>query len=207
MKTRTPALNSIATLLLLFLFVVGCNLTSNNDRAGNSNATNSNAAGGGKGGNTNAGARSASDNSRANGNTGPAADDSGGNQSGSGAQGGGEAGRGADGAATRGGAQGGSRAGDTISITIVNDANYDIYRLFMSPTREQNWGPDQLGDQIIRKNGGQYTLRNVPCDNYDVRLVDEDNDECVMRNVSFCGEDRIWRISNDELLRCQGYNR
>ena len=211
MKNRTTPVSSLAAFLTLSLFVLGCNWSFNtgNTNNTNSNTTNSNAAA--KGGNSNGGARNTSgaDNSRANGNSAEGGSRGGNQAGGESGSGGGEAntGEGGGSASRGGGARGGSGSGGTISITIINDANYDIFRVFMSPTREQNWGPDQLGSQIIRKNGGRYTLRDVPCDSYDVRLVDEDNDECIMRNVSFCGADREWRISNEELLRCQAQSR
>lgn len=63
---------------------------------------------------------------------------------------------------------------------------------------------DQLGDHVI-KNGGSLTLTGIPCDEYDVKLVDEDGDECIVEAVDVCGEDDEWLITDDDLLECEGY--
>jgi len=36
-----------------------------------------------------------------------------------------------------------------------------------------------------------------------VKMVDDDDNECIVRDVSLCGADRIWRIDNRDLSRCQ----
>jgi len=40
---------------------------------------------------------------------------------------------------------------------------------------------------------------------YDVKLVDEDGDECVVTEVDICGGHDDWVITDDELLECEGY--
>jgi len=97
-----------------------------------------------------------------------------------------------------------STGGETSSVLIVNDSDYAIFYLYMSPTSQETWGPDQLGSEIIDSGGGSFTLTGIPCDSYDVRLVDEDDDECIVPAVDVCA-DAGWHITNDDLLRCEGY--
>ncbi len=94
---------------------------------------------------------------------------------------------------------------NSSDVTIVNDSNYTIYYLYVSPTSDNMWGEDQLGSEVISANGGSFTLTNIPCDSYDVRLVDEDEDECVVEGVDIC-VDSGWHITNEDLLSCEGYN-
>ncbi len=97
-------------------------------------------------------------------------------------------------------------AGDTdADVTIVNNSDWAIYQLFLSPTSENEWGPDQLGDAIIPPNGGTFLLHSIPCTVYDVKVVDEDGDTCVIGQVPLCAESHRVTITNGSLLRCEGY--
>ena len=99
-----------------------------------------------------------------------------------------------------------SSGGESLrsDVTVRNESNYAIHRFHMSPVGETTWGPDQLGEDILA-SGGTFTLTGVPCDSYDVRLVDEDGDECVVRGVAVCAEEAGWVIGNDDLLSCEGF--
>lgn len=88
------------------------------------------------------------------------------------------------------------------NVTIQNRSAWDIHELYLSAVDENEWGPDQLGRHVIG-SGEDFELTGIPCDDYDVRLVDEDDDVCIVGSVTLCGDDDVWRISNDELLSCQ----
>ena len=61
---------------------------------------------------------------------------------------------------------------------------------------------DQLDEDVI-ESGGQFTLHGIPCDKYDVRVVDEDGDACVIEKVPLCGASDEWTITDEDLLGCQ----
>lgn len=88
-------------------------------------------------------------------------------------------------------------------VEIINDSDWAIHQLYLSPVSEEDWGVDQLGEHVIEANGGSFTLNRIPCNDYDVRLVDEDGDVCVVGEVPLCGDSDSWTISNDDLLACQ----
>jgi hypothetical protein len=92
---------------------------------------------------------------------------------------------------------------NTSSATLYNQSRWDIHRLFISPTHESHWGPDQLGKYVL-ESGASFTLTGIACGNYDVKLVDEDGEECVVPEVSICGEEQAV-VTNDDLLDCEGY--
>jgi hypothetical protein len=73
----------------------------------------------------------------------------------------------------------------------------------MSATSENTWGPDQLGEHTIPA-GESFTLNGIPCGDYDVKLVDEDGDECELRGVHLCSDSAL-NITNEALLSCEGY--
>lgn len=94
-------------------------------------------------------------------------------------------------------------AADTdAQINIVNNSSWDIHKLYISSVDAQEWGPDQLGDDAIA-SGNSYTLSSIPCDAYDVKIVDEDGDECVVEAVALCADADDWTIEDDALLECQ----
>lgn len=88
---------------------------------------------------------------------------------------------------------------------IVNRSDWDIYHLYLSPVNKNTWGPDQLGDNVIRHGGGKFTLRNIPCGSYDIKVVDEDGDACVVEDVVMCKDHTHWDITNRELASCEGW--
>lgn len=88
------------------------------------------------------------------------------------------------------------------NVTIKNKSDWEIHQFFLSSVDTDKWGPDQLGEQVIG-TGDTFTLQGIPCDSYDVMLVDEDGDECVVPEVDVCGDNQGWIITNDDLLECQ----
>ena len=90
------------------------------------------------------------------------------------------------------------------TVEIFNKSDWDIHHFFLSPTDEDEWGPDQLGDAVL-ESGASFELQDIPCDSYDVKVVDEDGDECVVPGVDICSGDQGWVIDNEDLLSCEGY--
>jgi len=88
------------------------------------------------------------------------------------------------------------------NVTIKNSSDWEIHEFYLSSSEEEEWGPDQLGEQVIG-TGESFTLRAIPCDTYDVMLVDEDGDECIVEEVGLCGGKENWTITNKILLGCQ----
>lgn len=88
------------------------------------------------------------------------------------------------------------------SVKVVNQSDWSIDKLFMSPVNESKWGPDQFGDEVVEK-GETFTLTDVPCDTWDVKLVDEDGDVCIVEDVDICASSETWTITSKDLLKCQ----
>lgn len=87
-------------------------------------------------------------------------------------------------------------------VKIVNRSSWDIHQLYLSSVDEEEWGPDQLGENVI-ESGGSFTLTGIPCDAYDIQLIDEDGDACVIGGVGLCGDRENWVITDKDLLQCQ----
>jgi hypothetical protein len=93
-------------------------------------------------------------------------------------------------------------AGKKAAVKIVNKSDWEIHHFYLSSTEDDEWGPDQLGEDVVGTDDA-FTLKSIPCNSYDVKLVDEDGDECVVEDVDICGGAEKWTITNKILLGCQ----
>ena len=87
---------------------------------------------------------------------------------------------------------------------VVNKSDYTFVRLYLSQSNRRAWGRDQLGRNVIRP-GGSYTLNRVPCGLYDVKLIDETGDVCIVTEIPMCRDHTHWEVTNERLARCAGY--
>jgi hypothetical protein len=95
-------------------------------------------------------------------------------------------------------------AGKKSTVKIINQSKWEIHHIFLSSTEDESWGPDQLEDSVLGK-GESLTITSIPCDLYDVKVVDEDGDECIIEQVDLCGNNAYWKITDKDLLACEGY--
>ncbi|WP_313914682.1 hypothetical protein [Tahibacter sp.] len=95
-----------------------------------------------------------------------------------------------------------SASENNSKVVITNKSSWAIHEFYIAPHSEREWGPDQLGDKTI-ENGETFTLTDVPCASYDVRVVDEDGDECILEDVGLCATKDTWVINDKDLLGCQ----
>jgi hypothetical protein len=93
---------------------------------------------------------------------------------------------------------------EKATVKVINQSKWEIHHLFLSSSSEEEWGPDQLEDQILVK-GDTITLTNIPCDEYDIKVIDEDGDECIIEAVDLCRDNSYWKITDKDLLECEGY--
>jgi hypothetical protein len=86
------------------------------------------------------------------------------------------------------------------TFTVYNESHYRIDHLYVSPSSSSRWGYDQLGEYDLPTD---YHV-NVPVDPgwYDVKVVDQDGDSCVIKDVDFRNGDS-WTITNGILLACE----
>lgn len=86
-------------------------------------------------------------------------------------------------------------------VELRNNSNWDLRELYLAPVGSDHWGPNQVNRSI--RPDDSFTLTGIRCDKYDVKLVDEDDSECIVRDVSLCAQDKVWRINDRSLERCQ----
>jgi hypothetical protein len=85
-------------------------------------------------------------------------------------------------------------------LTVINSSDYVVHHLHVSPSKSRSWGPDQLGKEIIGR-AERFTVRNIPDGTYDLKLVDEDEDECIVENVEVSGT-ITWTLTDTVIENC-----
>jgi hypothetical protein len=86
------------------------------------------------------------------------------------------------------------------TFTLYNRSSLTIRRLFVSPSSFENWGYDRLGSSVLNPNY-KVTVELEP-GRYDIKLVDQDGDSCVINNVDFRHSDYLV-LNNVNLLACE----
>ena len=87
------------------------------------------------------------------------------------------------------------------NITVENHSSWEIHEIYLSPSNQASWGNDRLGEYVL-ESGMRLPLTGIRPGNWDIRLVDEDEDVCVLEDVTV-GESETWKIDDDDLLNCQ----
>ena len=91
--------------------------------------------------------------------------------------------------------------GADSTLTIDNDSSYTLIEINLSPTTSISWGPDLLGSDVLAP-GEVFEASGIACDTYDIRVVDDTNDECILDSVDLCLDNAVWHIDNAELAIC-----
>ncbi|MEO6690196.1 MAG: hypothetical protein ABIS07_00780 [Dokdonella sp.] len=89
-------------------------------------------------------------------------------------------------------------------IELRNDSKWSIQQLFLASVDSSKWGADQLGHHTL-KTGSTFTLSEISCGNYDVKLIDEDADECIVKNISLCSTSKVWTLTDKDLMKCEAH--
>lgn len=90
------------------------------------------------------------------------------------------------------------------AATVSNFSKWEIHHIYVAESQSDNWGPDRLRGRVLA-NGASITIGNLACDTYDLKIVDEDGDECVIEEYDLCNGTTHWRITDKDLLECEGY--
>lgn len=89
-------------------------------------------------------------------------------------------------------------AADTL--VVANGTDGEVVSLFVSDRGGASWGPDQLDEPL--EPGAKITIKNLEPGLHRVRIVDEDDNECIIDNVPV-KDGNTWTITDDALDECQ----
>jgi len=91
-------------------------------------------------------------------------------------------------------------AQNRVLVNIQNASRYDIHKIYLSLSRDQGWERDLLGNSILR-SGRSFDIAATE-GYYDLKLVDEDGDTCVVNHVSVFSN-KAWTLTDSWLLGCE----
>ena len=86
------------------------------------------------------------------------------------------------------GASSGERA-----FVLLNKTGLTIDELYLSPSKEDRWGDDVLGVDVLANNQKAEISFSHPGDEcrWDMKIVDEDGDDVVWTNLDLCSASEI----------------
>jgi hypothetical protein len=88
------------------------------------------------------------------------------------------------------------------SATFVNHSSVGIHHIYLSSRGADAWGPDQLGQEVLQP-GDSLRLSGIRCAPSDIRLMDEDERQCTLRNVKLCEKDAVFDLTDTALALCR----
>lgn len=80
-----------------------------------------------------------------------------------------------------------------LDFTLVNRTGVDIMEVYLSPTSDNEWGEDVMGKDILanrEKVDITFSSAETEC-NWDLKVVDEDDDDIVWTKLNLCTANEI----------------
>jgi hypothetical protein len=90
----------------------------------------------------------------------------------------------------------------SITVTFTNYTDYNFQELYVSPTAANEWGADHLGSTSILKKNGSFDIKlpEYDFDNFDILVVDEDDDEYLFERVTMQNGAEVQITFDGELI-------
>jgi hypothetical protein len=85
----------------------------------------------------------------------------------------------------------------TATLVVRNDSSATVFYLYVSPSVESSWGPDQLGSSNVIDPGESFQVNGIPCgQNYDLMATDAYDEPMATSFGNFfaCGDTLTWRL-------------
>ena len=90
---------------------------------------------------------------------------------------------------------------DMGTVSLTNSSSYDIYSIQLTPADQTSWGANLLGNDVLM-HGDSQKIAVFDCSKYDLRMVDDENVECIIQDIDLCFKDKDWTIDNTVLAIC-----
>lgn len=88
-----------------------------------------------------------------------------------------------------------------FDLVVVNQAHFSvIHKLYLAPAKSNQWGENKLQNQTVAKNG-RFTVRDVLAGMYDLKVIDDDNDTCVVPEINI-DQNKEWKLTDKIMLQC-----
>jgi hypothetical protein len=88
-----------------------------------------------------------------------------------------------------------------FELVVVNEAYFSIiHKLYIAPAKSKKWSDNKLQSQTIAKDG-RFTIRDIPGGVYDLKVIDDDDDVCVIPNINI-DQNKEWKLTDSIMLTC-----
>jgi hypothetical protein len=89
-----------------------------------------------------------------------------------------------------------------FELVVVNEANFSIiHKLYIAPAKSKKWSEDKLQNQTVAKNG-RFTISDLPGGAYDLKIIDDDDDTCIITNINI-DQNKEWKLTDKIILTCE----
>ena len=92
-------------------------------------------------------------------------------------------------------------ANDAARFELSNISGQPIDTIQVSPVSSGNWGPDLLGNRVLRNNGAVVVTPSASGCRFDVRVIYHDASKESFRNLDLCRTARIAFANSRDYVR------
>ena len=98
-----------------------------------------------------------------------------------------------------------STAKAEIYITLVNQSAWTLYEVYMTSSDYEYWGDDLLetSGEVVLINGESVNIEVPSPGLWDLKIVDEDGDECIVTEIPIVADEYV-ELTSAMLLGCYG---
>jgi len=99
-----------------------------------------------------------------------------------------------------------SDSGDSGTLHVRNNSDFEIVNIQVTPVDSSTWGPNLIDGEVLRP--GQSLIIDVSCDRYDALLTDDSGAQCTVRDLDLCASTADWvRPSSVPVMSSRGPGR
>jgi len=75
-----------------------------------------------------------------------------------------------------------------VTLTVVNNSSVDLCWLYVSPSTDDEWGPDQFGPETILRSGQSFAVEGIDPGTYDLRVEGCSGEELEEYGLDLSGD-------------------
>ncbi|GAB4110856.1 MAG: hypothetical protein OHK0057_35460 [Thermoflexibacter sp.] len=87
-------------------------------------------------------------------------------------------------------------------ISVVNESVWEITSIQVSEVGKNDWSENLLSDNHWLVAGGGAVIIKTKCGIYDVKLIDTDKHQCIIKQIDICGNSQSLLITDKNISPC-----
>jgi hypothetical protein len=87
-------------------------------------------------------------------------------------------------------------------ISVVNESVWEITSIHVSEVGKNDWSENLLSDNHWLVAGGGAVIIKTRCGIYDVKLIDTDKHQCIIKQIDICGNSQSLLITDKNISPC-----